>query len=70
MNRLEKELEDINQQLSMINARKDKVITDTIQTITIQFDNESNNLRKRKQEILAVLRGENELLDKIFDEME
>lgn len=66
MNRLEQELYTINCDIETNKKREEKVIRDTHK----QFRVERDTLSKRKKQILRQIRGEQELLDKVYDEME
>lgn len=66
MNRLEQELYNINCDIEANKKREEKVIRDTHK----QFRVERDTLSKRKKQILRQIRGEAELLDKVYDEME
>lgn len=65
MNRLEQELYNINCDIEANKKREEKVIRDTHK----QFRVERDTLSKRKKQILRQIRGEQELLDKVYDEM-
>ena len=64
MNRWEHELYDLNCQIDAIKKREYKVICDTRK----QFKKEREQLEKRKKQILTQIRGENELLETIYEE--
>lgn len=66
MNRLEQELYEINCKIEASMKREEKVIKDTHK----QFQNERGTWNKRKQEILRDIRGEQELLNHVYDELE
>ena len=64
MNRWEHELYDLNCKLEALRKRENKVICDTHK----QFKKEREQLEKRKKQILNEIRGENELLETIYEE--
>lgn len=70
MNRLEQELYDINCKIDASIKRENKVISDTVERINKDFETERIQWMKRRQEILRDIRGEQELLNHVYDELE